>query len=453
MKLLGFNISREKALTSPASSGWGRILESFSGAWQKNVEVNPKAVLANHAVFSCMTLIASDIAKLRVKLVALNDGIWSETTNSAYSPVLRKPNAIQTRNQFWESWILSKLSRGNTYILKGRDNRGVVTSLHVLDPQRCQPLIAPDGSVYYQLDADNIAGITEASIVVPASEVIHDRFNCLFHPLVGISPIYASGLAATQGLSIQNNSANFFGNASRPGGLLIAPNKIDDGNAQRLKEYWNSNFTGENAGKIAVLGDGLQYHSLSVTPEDAQMVEQLKFTAEVVCSTFHVPPYKIGVGASPTATNVQALNLEYYSQCLQTLLEAAEVCLDEGLGTGDKLGTEFDIDNLLRMDSATQMDVLDKAKNILTLDERRKRLDAPPITGGGTVYLQQQDHSIEAIAARDKQLIEQAENPPALPAPAPPPVNDDEPDEAEQEAARQAQKALLRERVRERVNA
>ena len=183
------------------------------------------------------------------------------------------------------------------------------------------------------------------------------------------------------------------------------------------------------------------------------MVEQLKFTAEVVCSTFHVPPYKIGVGASPTATNVQALNLEYYSQCLQTLLEAAEVCLDEGLGTGDKLGTEFDIDNLLRMDSATQMDVLDKAKNILTLDERRKRLDAPPITGGGTVYLQQQDHSIEAIAARDKQLIEQAENPPALPAPAPPPVNDDEPDEAEQEAARQAQKALLRERVRERVNA
>ncbi|WP_416380911.1 hypothetical protein, partial [Klebsiella pneumoniae] len=34
---------------------------------------------------------------------------------------------------------------------------------------------------------------------VPAREVIHDRFNCLFHPLIGLSPIYAAGLAAMQG--------------------------------------------------------------------------------------------------------------------------------------------------------------------------------------------------------------------------------------------------------------
>lgn len=454
MKFLGLEITRtnkDASLQSVGGGAWTRIMESFAGAWQSNVEVDHKAVLANHAVFSCITLIASDIAKLRVKLVALNDGIWTETNSAAYSPVLRKPNSFQTRIQFWESWILSKLSRGNTYVLKRRDNRGVVTALYVLDPQRCQPLIAPDGSIYYQLDTDNIAGITETSVVVPASEIIHDRFNCLFHPLVGISPIYASGLSATQGLSIQKNSANFFGNASRPGGLLIYPKAVNKDDAARLKAYWEEKFTGNNSGKIAVLSDGLQYQSLSVTPEDAQMIEQLKYTAEVVCSTFKVPPYKIGVGQSPAATNVQALNLEYYSQCLQALLEAAEVCLDEGLATGDKLGTEFDIENLLRMDSATQMDVLEKAKSVLTLDERRKRLDAPPITGGNTVYLQQQDHSIEAIAARDKQLIEQAENPPALPAPAP--VNDDEPDEAEQEATRQAQKALLRERVRERVNA
>jgi phage portal protein BeeE len=41
--------------------------------------------------------------------------------------VLRKPNRFQTRIQFLESWALSKLSRGNTYVLKQRDNRNVVT--------------------------------------------------------------------------------------------------------------------------------------------------------------------------------------------------------------------------------------------------------------------------------------------------------------------------------------
>ena len=447
MKLLGFEIGREKSLTSPASSGWVRVLESFAGAWQRNVEVDPKAVLAYHAVFSCITLIASDISKLRVRLVALNDEVWQETTNPAYSPVLRKPNHFQTRNQFWENWMLSKLTRGNTYVLKGRDNRGVVNALYVLDPNRCTPLISAEGEIFYALDADNIAGLTEERIIVPQREIIHDRFNCLFHPLVGVSPIYACGLAATQGLNIQNNSANFFGNASRPGGLLIAPKRIDGADAERIKDYWDTGFKGENAGKIAVLGEGMQFVSLSVTPEDAQMIEQLKMTAEVVCSTFHVPTYKIGASAAPSAPNAQALNLEYYSQCLQSHIEAIEVLLDDGLGTGEKLGTEFDVDNLLRMDSGMQMDVLDKAKNVMTLDERRRRIGVPPITGGSTVYLQQQDHSIEAIAARDKQLIEQAENPPPPPAP---PANDDEPDEGAE--ARAANKALLRELIRERMH-
>jgi HK97 family phage portal protein len=395
---------RGAPLSPPDERGgwWPLVRESYAGAFQQDVVVNDQSVMAFHAVFSCMTLIANDIAKLRVKLVARDaGGIWSEVENSAYSPVLRKPNDYQTRIQFWENYILSKLSRGNTYVLKVRDNRRVVTQLHVLDPSRVKPLVAPDGSVFYELQCDNLAGITEPRIIVPASEIIHDRFNCLFHPLVGLSPIFACGLAATQGLRIQNNSASLFGNASQPGGLLIAPGAIDQSNADRLKAYWETNFTGRNAGKIAVLGDGMQYKGLSVNPVDAQLIEQLKWTAEVTCSTFHMPPYKIGVGMMPTYSNIQALNVEYYSQCLQSLIEAAEVCLDEGLGTGASVGTEFDVENLLRMDSVTQMEVLDKGKNLMTPNEGRKRLDLKPVTGGDSVYRQQQDFSLEALAKRD----------------------------------------------------
>jgi HK97 family phage portal protein len=450
MKLFGLDIT--KAAPSPVpvsdSRGWYPIYESFAGAWQRNITIDQQAVLAFHAVFSCMTLIAGDIAKNRVKLVAKDaSGIWTETENPAYSPVLRKPNRYQTRIQFWENWLLSKLSRGNTYVLKQRDNRNVVTALYVLDPTRVKPMVTPDGQVYYQLDADNLAGLEELQVLVPASEIIHDRYNCLFHPLVGISPIYACGLAATQGLRIQNNSANLFGNASRPGGLLIAPGKIDPDNAKRLKEYWDTNFTGDNTGRVAVLGDGMSYHGLSVNPVDAQLIEQLKWTAEVVCSTFHVPPYKIGVGSLPSYNNVQALNVEYYSQCLQVLIEAIEVCLDEGLNTGDRLGTEFDTDNLLRMDSVTQMQVLKEGAGILKVDEMRAKLDKAPTKGGDAVYLQQQNYSLEALAKRDA-----GDDPFGTTAPAEP-ANDDEPTEAERAQQRAMNKAALRQLVRERANA
>jgi len=403
--LAGIVVPTRKSLSPVDNRGgwWPWVREPFSGAWQRNIEIEHDTVVANHAVFACMTLIASDIAKLRIKLVQKDEnGIWSEISNPAYSPVLRKPNGFQTRIQFMESWMLSKLSRGNTYVLKKRDLRGVVNGLYVLDPTRVRPLISSDGSIFYQLYGDDLNQI-EDSLVVPARDIIHDRFNCLFHPLVGLSPIFANGLAAVQGMRMQEHSAQFFGNNANPGGILTAPGEIDDDTARRLKEYWESNYTGKNAGKIAVLGDGLKYEKLQVAAVDAQLVEQLRWSAEVVCSTFHVPMYKIGVGQMPTYNNIQSLNVEYYSQCLQSHLEAAELCLDEGLSMSEGTGTEFDTENLLRMDSVTQMEMLDKSKGILTPNEQRKRLDLSPKAGGDSPMLQQQNFSLEALAKRDAQ--------------------------------------------------
>ena len=197
-----------------------------------------------HADFACKTLIARDIAKLRVKLVEKDDNdIWSETTNPAFSPVLRRPNDYQTRNQFWECWLLSKLCRGNTYVLKVRDNRNVVTALHVLDPTRVQPLVSDDGSVFYRLSSDYLAGIDE--ITVPAREIIHDRFNCLFHPLVGIPPVFASGLASMLGLNAQRASALLFENNSTPGGILTAARRDQRGTRKSAsRKNGSSGFRG-----------------------------------------------------------------------------------------------------------------------------------------------------------------------------------------------------------------
>src|SRR5688500_17718474 len=93
----------EKALDSPVESrgAWLPLIrESYAGARQQNVEVDYNIALSYHAVFACITLIASDIAKLRVKLVEKKGDIWEEVANPAYSPVLRKPNHFQNRIQF-----------------------------------------------------------------------------------------------------------------------------------------------------------------------------------------------------------------------------------------------------------------------------------------------------------------------------------------------------------------
>jgi HK97 family phage portal protein len=318
--------------------------------------------------------------------------------------VLRKPNTFQNHIQFKEWWITSKLIRGNAYALKQRDNRGVVTALYLLDPCMVQVLVSPNGSVFYQLGEDNLAGLKEGGVQVPASEIIHDRMNCLFHPLVGLSPLFAAGLAANQGLSIQKDSSSFFGNGAKPSGILIAPGAISDETATRLKDAWMANYTGENAGKIAVVGDGLSFQPMRMSSVDAQLIEQLRWTAEVVCSCFHVPPYMVGVGPAPTYNNIEALSQQYYTQCLQTLIESMELCLDEGLALPSGYGTELDLEGLLRMDTATQIDALNKAVGggWMSPNEARAKRDMPPVKGGATPYLQQQNYSLAALDARDK---------------------------------------------------
>jgi HK97 family phage portal protein len=456
MRVLGLNITRRKdaGLQRPDSRGgwWTIIKESFTGAWQQNVEVKQESVLSFHAVFACQTLIASDIAKLRVKLVAKDSGgIWTETANPAYSPVLRKPNPWQNRIQFIESWVLSKLQRGNAYILKERDGRGVVVRLYVLDPTLVTALVAEDGSVFYELLTDRLTQVKDR-VIVPAREIIHDRFNCFFHPLVGLSPIFAGGLAAMQGLAIQDNSTTFFQNGSQPGGILSAPGLIDPETAERLKTSWQENYGGKNRGKVAVLGDGLRFETMATKATDAQLIEQLKWSAEVVCSTYHVPPYKVGIGQMHTHNNVQALNTEYYSQCLQVLIEAIELCLDEGLGTGETLGTEFDVENLLRMDSVTQMSVLKEGvgASVMAPNEARAKVGLKPVEGGDSPMIQEQNYSLAAIAKRDAQedpWASKTSDPPPAPAPEKPaPANDN----AE---ARRAALALFEKDLREALNA
>ena len=440
MNLLGFSITRSRKSASPVTSppssrgGWWPIVrEGFTGAWQRNIEVRPENVLSFYAVYSCVTLIASDIGKLRIKLMQRDKAepdIWHETESPAFSPVLRKPNRYQTRIKFFEQWLTSKLIHGNTYVLKERDNRGVVRALYVLDPTRVQVLIASDGGVYYSLQTDDLAGVSAAKTVVPAGEIIHDVMVPLYHPLCGVSPISACGIPAITGLQIQNSSSNFFRNGATPSGILTAPNRIHEEERIEIHKTWDSNYTGDNAGKVAVLGNGLTYEPMSMNAVDSELIDQLKMSAENVCSVYHVPAYMVGVGPAPSYNNVEALNLQYYTQCLQNPIESIEVLLDEGLELPSQYGTEFELDDLMRMDTPTRIKASSEAiggGGMSPNEARRRFLNLGKVPGGDTPYLQQQNFSLAALEKRDAKDDPFENKTPNAPAPAqlaaPAPVN------------------------------
>lgn len=407
MKFFGLEITRRKSLHGllpPRPSVWGLVSEPFAGAWQKGVQVDPIGRLTSFgAVYACVSRIANDIAKLEPRVIKKDgNGVWSPAENSPFAIPLNNPNDYQDRIQFFTWWLVSKLLYGNAYALKGRDERQVVNTLYALDPRRVTPYCAPNGDVYYSLGGNDLSKIP-AGMLVPAREIVHDRGVTLWHPLCGVSPIYACGVSATQGIRIQDNSATFFGNMSRPSGVLSGPNIIDTPTAERFKEDWEKNFRSGNIGRLAVLGNGLKYEAMGVPADDSQLIEQLKWTVEDVARTFSMPLYKIGAGTMPTSNNVEALNQQYYSDCLQSYIEAIELCLTRGFDMPNGMAVEFDLDGLLRMDKSAQVEMLTKAVGgtIMKPNEARAGLNLPPVEGGDTLYLQQQNYSLAALAKRD----------------------------------------------------
>lgn len=346
---------------------------------------------------------------MRIKLSRNDGGIWEEITqshgNSTISsllPVLKKPNHFQNHIEFVEQWILSKLLYGNTYVFKKRNADRSVDSLYVLHPNCVKPLVAENGDVYYEIKRDYLSELDE-NRTVPASEIIHDRMPGLWHQLIGVSPLYACSASATMGNTIQTNSTNTFANGGRPSGVVTVPGAISDATALRLKNLWETNFGGTNIGRTAVLSDGMTFTAVNmISAELMQLIEQLKWTVEDVARAFRYPLWKLG-GPMPPYTKPELAMTEYYSGCLHPHIGKLEQCLQDGLLVPEGMGIELDIDELMRMDQDSLITSLKNASGILKLNEQRFKLNQRSMgPAGDTVYLQEQDHSAEALYRRDQ---------------------------------------------------
>jgi len=398
--------SRLAAMLSPVSgtgAWWPVVQEPYTGAWQNNDPLTTESALCNPSVFGTISRISEDISKIAPPLLLERDanGFWIETTNPAYSPVLRRPNSYQTAQQFTAVWIQSKLTNGNTYVLKFRDERGVVNALHVLDPHKVKVLVAPDGSVYYELQTNELAGLAPETppVVVPAREIIHDRYNCLYHPLMGVSPLSALAGAVNQAQAIQSTSTTFFAKGGRPSGILIAPTKLDPLSAQRLKEQ-AANF---KAGEILIAENGMKYDAISTSAADAQLIAQLGWTEEQVCKVFGMPVSILNSSKQPPYANAEASQLQYKSQCLEPLMVAFTTCLGAGLDLSLSLTLEFDDTLLIWMDTTTRTNAAKTAISAgMSVNEVRDLYyGLGPVPGGELPVLQQQYWPISTLAERD----------------------------------------------------
>jgi phage portal protein BeeE len=107
----------------------------------------------------------------------------------------------------------------------------------------------------------------------------------------------------------------------------------------------------------------------------------------------------------PTVGNTGILNQQYYEQALQYLVQKKEARLTVGLELRQpNFRISIDESVLLRMDPSARFEAHNKAISggWLAPNEARREENLPPVEGGDSPMLQQQNFSLAALAKRDQ---------------------------------------------------
>lgn len=423
------------------------VRESFAGAWQKesrssSATIPDRSPLQFSAVYTCINNISSDIAKLSMRILrSRQKGNGREPhPQHPLNLLLRKPNNYQTSLQFLQRYLTSKLWTGNTYVLFFRDARGVVSSMHVLDPQTTVPALTEDGSLWYMVKADRLNGLTE-DLYIPARDILHDRAATLYHPLVGVSPLFAAAVSASIGNRISGHSDNFFKNMSRASGVISSPGEIPQPTADRLRKEWGANYSGEGFGKVAVLGSGLEWKALTMSAVEAQLIDQLRWSVEDIGRVYRVPAFMLGE-TKVTFRSGEVASRMYFNQCLSYHIEAIEQCFQLKFELDTSTFVEFDLSPLFRMETDLRYETHQKAlqSGIKSINEVREEEDLGPVKGGETPRLQAQYVPID-----EPNPLVQGNTPAPKPAPKPEPVDTPDPEDIPAPEPKPAKKQLFEE--------
>ena len=416
--------------------GGGVVREPFPGAWQQNVtSPAPPPLLSFSAVYGCVNVISSDIAKLPIKLWRkLPTGGRKLADDHPIHRLLQNPNGYQTHVDFFSYFFVSVLLAGNAYIYVTRDERGVAKRLDVLNPYFVRPLVADTGDIYYQIGASNslplVTEIPADGAIVPARDVIHHRIMCVDHPLVGVTPLYAAAMSASVGLRANTSSAEFFANMARPSGILTAPGKVSKDLADRLRTEWDQNYGAGRWGKTAMLGDGLKWERITLSAVDSQLIELLRWGVADLARVYRVPGFLLGDLDKVTFRNSETLMRAYYSGCLQYHLEGVEARLDTAFALASDIELEFDVDAIFRTDLDVRFAAYKEGINtgFLTINEARAQEGLPNVTGGSEPLIQVQYQPLSKLGKEPPTPAAPTPDTPATEEPSPPePTGSDKP--------------------------
>lgn len=384
--------ARDKPVNSTNGSGY----RFFLGGSVAGKAVTEHSAMQMTAVYACVRILSEAIAGLPLHLYRYNDDGGKEKAldHPLYLLLHDEPNPEMSSFVFRETLMTHLLLWGNAYAQIIRNGKGAVVALYPLMPNRMTVDRDSQGQLYYSYQMTNSDAPTMpgGTVILKPSDVLHVP-GLGFDGLVGYSPIAMAKNAIGLAIATEEFGAKFFANGATPGGLLEYPGTVKD--PDRVRESWNKGFSGsQNAGKVAILEEGMKYTPISIAPEQAQFLETRKFQINEIARIFRVPPHMVGDLEKSSFSNIEQQSLEFVKYTLDPWVVRWEQSIQRTLLTAEEKKqyfVKFNLEGLLRGDYQSRMNGYATARQNgwMSANDIREleNLDRIPASDGGDLYL------------------------------------------------------------------
>lgn len=367
-----FNLTEGGPKDLRLAEDWRDVFGSYSAAGQT---VTLDTSLQLSAVWACINRTSQTVSSLPLKLyVKEKDGSRSPYDGRLVDILSKSPNLDQTPLEFWEGNVGLLLAKGNAYSEIIRTGRNVSELL---------PLI---GSVTPKRDTSGVLWyehVKEGKRRYLRREDVFHLKGFGFGGDVGLSAMRYGAQTMGSSIAADNSAAKLFANGLQMSGILKSDQILKTEQRTQIASMLSDYVGSDKAGKLMVLEAGLDYQSITMNPEDAQMLETRRFNIEDICRWFGIPPIIIGhaaQGQTMWGTGVEQILLSWLNLGLNPLLKRIEQRINKQLIQGSGLTNvyaEFNREGMLQMDSAAKAEFLSKMVNngIFTRDDARETLN------------------------------------------------------------------------------
>jgi len=302
-----------------------------------------------------------------------------------------RPNGWQTPSTFRKMMTAHVVNKGDAFALKITSLGRVIELWPLDDPERMQVVQNDDMTLSYTFTT------RKGRVVKLAQDEVFHLRGFSIDGIRGIGVLKAAREALGLSMTMQAAGGRMFKNGVLAGGAVKLPagKSLSDEAYERLKADLDANNAGpENAGKLLILEDGLDYATGMFSAADMQFLEGRRFSRTDIAMFYGVPPFLLGDTEKSTSwgTGLEQQNtgfIQYTGLDLHVMWE--EACKQQLLSKADrKAGFFIKIDPriLLRGDQKTRSEGYARALGSgggvpwMTVNEVRALEDLPPITGG-----------------------------------------------------------------------